>query len=321
MNGEDLAALYDRRGFSKEETQKALRAFKKYRDFLSGKGSDIASADTDLLRSYIDQLISTGDNKAADLSALARASHLAKNYDNYFYLAGILERDTVIDNLKERIARVAGAEAGAKVEQLRRPPAGAPPQQALAFTKGLMKALRDSLSDEARRKALTGNAHGIPVQAFTAEREKYLAAGDIDKYLKDFHRRSVQKLEEHAESGLPWFEQIITPRVVDFVRNNQEVLGGLRKGNKIYITKIPFDPDRWLTEQDPAKKRYYTCHCPMAREFLNGRGADLDPLWCSCSAGYAKLRFDVVFDVETEVEVVETVFAGDDRCRFAVTVP
>jgi hypothetical protein len=321
MNGEELAALYERKGLSKEETQKALDAYEKFSDFLNEHSRSIETAERRLLQNYLDGLIADGTNSISDLIAIARAAYLAKNYDLYFYLAGIAERDTVIDNLTERIDRVAGSAVSQQVAQLRRPPTGAPPQQALSFTEGLMQALRESLSEEACRKTLTGNAHGIPAKVFTDEREKYLALGSIDEYLKDFHLRSVEKLQEHAESGLPWFEQIITPRVVEFVSGNQEVLGGIRRGNKIYLTKIPFDPNRWLTERDPAKKRYYACHCPMAREFLNGRGRGIDPLWCTCSAGFAKLRFDIVFDTETEVEVVETVFAGDDRCRFAVTIP
>ena len=42
--------------------------------------------------------------------------------------------------------------------------------------------------------------------------------------------------------------------------------------------------------------------------------------WCYCSAGYGKLRYDIAFGEETEVEVLESVFSGSDRCRFRIKI-
>jgi len=108
---------------------------------------------------------------------------------------------------------------------------------------------------------------------------------------------------------------------VEYVKNNQEVLGGVFKDNKIYLTKIPYDLINWLNEKDRQKKRYLTCHCPMARESLNGRSSDIPSMWCNCSAGFARLKFNEIFNQEVNVEVIKTVIGGDDCCRFAIMVP
>jgi len=47
-----------------------------------------------------------------------------------------------------------------------------------------------------------------------------------------------------------WYEQEITPEVLDFAKSNQEIQSGVRVGNKIYVTKIPFAPKQYLSERD-----------------------------------------------------------------------
>ena len=50
-------------------------------------------------------------------------------------------------------------------------------------------------------------------------------------------------------------------------------------------------------------------------------GLEIPMEWCYCSAGYGKLRYDVAFGEDTEVEVIESVFSGSDKCRFRIKIP
>ncbi|HRY72473.1 MAG TPA: DUF6144 family protein, partial [Spirochaetia bacterium] len=100
-----------------------------------------------------------------------------------------------------------------------------------------------------------------------------------------------------------------------------EILGGVEEGGAVYATKIPYDPDRFLLSDDPLERRRLACHCPLAASTITPEGAGVPPLWCACSAGYEKFLFDVVFGEETEVEVLESVLAGDARCRFKIMIP
>jgi hypothetical protein len=68
-------------------------------------------------------------------------------------------------------------------------------------------------------------------------------------------------------------------------------------------------------------KRYHTCHCPLARTSIITGGPEVPSEWCYCSGGYGKLPFEVVFGEELEVEILESVLAGDPRCRFAIKMP
>jgi len=68
-------------------------------------------------------------------------------------------------------------------------------------------------------------------------------------------------------------------------------------------------------------KRYHACHCPLARASILEGDPDISPTWCYCSGGFEKFQFDVIFDEDVGVEVLESALAGDQRCRFAVRIP
>jgi hypothetical protein len=227
----------------------------------------------------------------------------------------------VIPSIARRLEELTDADTRRRVfEGIELPPVGSPPESYPPVTARLVGSLL-TLGPETARGVLAGNHHGIPPQAFDRHVGWLEEAGDLDEFLRRMHAEAVRELERHALSGKIWFEQVITPEVVEMVRENQEMLSAVRKGDYLYSTKIPYAPADWLAETDSARKRYYACHCPLARaSILTGRpGIPSD--WCYCSGGFHKLKFDVIFDRPTEVEVLETVLAGDDRCRFRVRIP
>jgi hypothetical protein len=143
----------------------------------------------------------------------------------------------------------------------------------------------------------------------------------VETWAAGYHARQVAVLERHAADGELWFEQRITRQVVDFVRGSPEILGAVREGDFLMTTKIPYDPDRYLSSKDPLERRRLACHCPLAASSIKAEGAGVPASWCACSAGYEKALFDAVFGEETEVRVLESVLGGAERCRFAVRIP
>jgi hypothetical protein len=187
-------------------------------------------------------------------------------------------------------------------------------------TRRLVHRLLDE-GEETCHCILADNHHGIPKESFARFAEIYASADSIDDFLKKLHETRVRELEEHVREGRAWFEQVITPEVVELVRGNQEMLSAVRKGDYVYMTKIPYAPMDWLMEDDPVRKRYLACHCPLAREAILMEDMDIPKDWCYCSGGFHKWMFDVLFNELTEVEVLESVLAGDSRCRFRVRLP
>ena len=281
------------------------------------------------IKRELKEYIARGENTLPRLIALAKKCRAEGRREDYLYLLQVLEREEIADNLKEHMAEELGAEAGDTIFRgLKLPPRGAAPEEALAYVEHLLENLaawnnrrEQAFSEKKLHAALAGNAHGIPPEAFEKEKLHFEKAPSLEAYLKDSHERAVETLAEHAETGEVWFEQIITREVVEFVRPRREILGGRLEGEKIYVTKIPYRPDEWLRETDPRRKAYLACHCPMARASLGKGRTPVDSLWCACSAGFAKQKFEALFGERVETEVVSSVLRGDPMCRFSLTVP
>lgn len=319
MRRKELEERYRATGADEAAVNSAVEAVEAFETFVSRSGGDVAHVPVDAVREYLDLLIREGRNSQEEILALVRYGHVTKQWDLVIHLLSVFGPRGVIDSIAERVDLLAGEEKRERIfAGLREPPFGSPPEAYPGVTKELLSRMKSALPDELWKKALAGNHHRIPLEAFAEDRRRFLELGDIRAYLRDKHERSVAVLEKHARDGSLWFEQRITPRVVEFVRANLEILSGVLEGDRIYVTKIPYDPDRYLTETDPLMKRYHACHCSLARASILRDGPDVSMDLCHCSAGYTKVRFDVAFDKEHEVDVLESVLGGSDRCRFAI---
>jgi len=316
-----LREHYAQRGLGAEDTEDAISYVRELEKEAVQGGFSLDSVDVDTLKDYISRLVSEGRNTPERFLALARYAYLAGNIDLYLYLVGIIGGRGVIRSIAERTEHLAGAGVRATIfDAIQVPPLGSPQDSYPAATKAVVDRLQGQLPEDVCKEILAGNHHQVPVETFRPLREKYLQEG-VDALLRYRHEKLVAELESHADSGRPWFEQIITREVVDFVRRDQEIAAGVRVEDTIYVSKIPYAPQEYLDENDPTMKRYYQCHCPLARASILGDTPAVPPLFCYCSGGFGKLPFEVAFDEPVEVEVLESALAGDVRCRFAIKIP
>ena len=305
-----------------KDIQEAIAAVLEFESELKKKEIALESASIDDLRDYLSLLMSNDKNSLERIRALAYYYYFVKRNDLYIYFTSILGGRTVLSSISERLTSLVDVETMQRVfDGIETPPLGTPPEKLPYVSKRLMDRIKKELSPEVYRRVLAGNHHKIPLEAFDNLKKLYDEVDNIDEFLREKHKRAVTELEEFATEGMIWYEQEITPRVVDFVRNNQEILGGVRKGNKIYFTKIPYDPDAYIQETDPLMTRYHACHCPLARASILTGDPEISPDWCYCSAGYGKLPYDIIFEEEVEIEMLENALAGDPRCRFSIKIP
>jgi hypothetical protein len=320
MKEKEFRELLEKRDMDETQIESAFDAVRVFEAELKGKALESASLDD--LKSHLARLISREENTYDRLLALARYFYATGRSDLYIYFTAVIGGLSVLPSISERLGELVDEETRDRVfEGVERPPLGSPPEEIPRVTSLLMERLQAELPPEVYRKVLAGNHHRIPLEAFDGLKKLYEESGSIAEFLKKRHGKAVAELEEFLAEGKVWYEQEITPRVVEFVKGNQEVLGGVRMGDRIYWTKIPYDPDAYLGTDDPILKRYHTCHCPLARASILGDGPRVPMEWCYCSGGYGKLPFEVVFGEELEVELLESVLDGDPRCRFAVKIP
>jgi hypothetical protein len=198
------------------------------------------------------------------------------------------------------------------------PPFGLSSEELPEYTKDFMDKLNKHLPKAKCNKILAGNNHKIPSSSFDKEKEFYKESKSFEEYLKARHQRKVDELSFHLENNLVWFEQIITEESIDFVRRNQEVLSGVIKDNKLYVTKIPYDLENYLHSEDDVLKRYYACHCTFVRENILLNKVNIPKEWCYCSAGFAKFPFENILEQELNIKLLKSPIDGDYICRFEI---
>lgn len=307
------------RGLDEAAIERALETVRTFERSVP-RGSSLPGLRLAELDAAIASMIGQLDEGA--LMALARYFAVIGHDDASIRLLAYLLPVGVLEAMGERLGSLEGDDRARRVmSRLSIPPVGSPPEAYPAATARFVSALLDELGAGPATRVLAWNVHGIPVSAFAAERDRLRSLGSIDAWLRDYHDRQVAELARHAADGTLWFEQRITPEVVEFVRANQEIQGGVRVGDRIFVTKIPYDPDRFLRSGDALERRRLACHCPLAASSITAAGAGVDAAWCACSAGFTKFMFDVAFGEETEAEVLSSVLAGDPLCRFAIRVP
>jgi hypothetical protein len=321
MREKEYTEFLQSRNQTEQAVKSAVQHVRELETYLAGAGKDLESVAVGEVKEYASTLIRDNRNTMDRFVALARYVYMAGLNEVFIYFTSILDAREVIPSISERLASMAGEKARARVfDGLELPPLGSPPERAPAVTSILVKRLQE-LGPGLCHDVLAANHHGVPVESFNKHKEWLREAGTIDGFLKRVHEEAVAELERHMEAGKVWYEQEITPEVIEFVRGNQEVLSAVRDRDHLYITKIPYSPKDWLKESDPVMKRYYACHCPLARTAIVTGGPEIPTDWCYCSGGFQKLMFDVVFEEPTKVEVLESALGGDLRCRFRVKIP
>ena len=274
------------------------------------------------IQDFAEKIISKEDRTVDAAKALARWLRFNNQEEDLIYILtlfnslGVLE--TIIARLKNRIDLVSLEKL---INRSKLPAFGSKINAYPPVTNSFLIALQEILSEKEIKEILSGNNHQIPLEVFNKDKKLFQQLENIDLYLEKKHQEMIEEMEKCYYEGILWFEQKITLRVIDFVKANQEVSTGIRKGDYIYITKILYKATEFLTEKDIKMKRYLYCHCPFVRTSILDDQIEVPDLWCYCSSGFAKTRFEVIFDQTVEIELLESVLSGGDKCRFRIKVP
>lgn len=273
-------------------------------------------------RSLIDMLKESGQDTFENILAILRYGHFTKNDEVYQEAFIILDGLESMDTVYSRLEQIAGEEERDRIFGLIGPiTPGTSAKDKAAAMRAIMAEIKVALDDSQKDELFESSFRNLGVAGDAEERNLYESLGSVDAYIEAKKQQFVEILQIHMEEGSLFFGQEITPEVIRMVEEDPEVAFGRRQGAEVYITKIPFRAKKWLEEEDPAKKRYYYCHCPWAREsILSGEGT-VDPIFCRCSAGFHKKSWEAIFDRQLECQVLESVLAGGSKCRFKLILP
>ena len=295
------------------ENIETILDFEKYID------KDIARTTIEDIKSYFKYLIDQHINTYNNTIHIARYYYYVDMKKEYIHMTKYFNSVGVLENIVDRITLYETKEKQDEVIQdILIPPFGTDSFDLPKYTKAFLDKLNKHLPKSSCNKILAGNNHHVPKDSFTKEKELYEESVSLEAYLKDRHIRKVNELKHYYKNNIVWFEQIITKEAIEYVATNQEILSGVLKDDKLYVTKIPYEISNYLSERDDKLKRYYACHCSFVRENILTEKEDIPKEWCYCSAGYAKYPFEVIFDQELDVKLLKTPIDGDLVCRFEI---
>jgi len=284
-------------------------------EWLEAKHGSLDEIDIAKTDRMIESLVAEGKNTVENFTFVMRYYRMTKRHDIYIYLTRYTGFLDVFENILSRLKKRVDNDVYLKITNgFKIPVLGTKPSELPIHISILMDRFKGSLNDKDIAIVLAGNNHGLPEGMFLSEKAAYDAAPDLVSYLEDLHHRQVAELEEHLAQNKVWFEQAITQEVIDFVKSNQEILSARLIDDKLYVTKIPYDTLAYLQADSFDKKRYYGCHCPLAREAIG----KVPSLFCNCSGGFTKFPFEILFGKSLPVKSLETILGGSDICRFEI---
>jgi hypothetical protein len=322
LNEEGFKKSLDK-GISEKVINHGIRIVGETEAFLKTKRKieDFGQASIEDLRNVVQYFFENRKNTWENLLALLRYSRFAGNQEIEIALLELLDGSDVLENLSRKVKKIVGEKRHREIfEEIELPPLGTFSIDKPKVTKKLMERLEAFLGEEGCREVLLSGPHAGPKKAYLPERRAFMESKGVDDFLQKRHKEYIDELEQHMKEQTLYFTQEIDKEVLDYVRNTPTCQNGVREGNIIYLTKIPYVAKRYLNEKNERMKRYYYCHCPWVREAIKS-GIDISPNFCYCSAAFEKRPWDVIFDQPVKADVIETVLKGDLVCRFAIHIP
>lgn len=318
MNIDKLKALYEKNKLGQYD--QAVQFLNEMNGFLNQTYLiDLDDVTEEELNQVVQYLVLTQQNTIEHFIMLMRYFKANDLHESFIHLTKYTGSYGVVSSILTKLAKVCDEKITKTIlERTEVPVLGTSFEEITKFTERFMELLESELDEGTLKKVLADNHHQIPRESFLKEQIYYEHAATLKDYLSDLHKRNLRELEMFYEQNRVWYEQHITPEVIEYVRSNQEVMSAVLENDALYITKIPYDTMRYLQATDQYDQAYYLCHCPFARESLKLKNVNISKNWCYCSGGFTKYPFDVLFNRDLKVELLASALNLDGSCRFKI---
>jgi hypothetical protein len=302
--------------------EQALALLNDFADYLSKSNKTLEDATYDDIHDFSAFLIENERNLFDNYIHLLRFGYFKKNNPIIIACMEIIDGEEVIRNFSNRLTSELSEDIRNKVfKDMEVPPLGLHPSKRPTLTKALVKNLIEELGEEKSEEFLSIGLRDKYTEWYKADREMFLQSKDIDEFLQKKQTAFVNELKKHQKENSLFFTQEIDDSVINYVEDNKCGPAGIREGNKVFLTKIPYLTKQFLKEKDPRKKKYYGCHCPWVREALLTEDSPINPIFCNCSGGYFKNHWEAILEQPVKIELVESILMGNEACKFILHLP
>jgi len=305
---------------SEDEIQASIALAEKFEAFSRAAGC--TELEGKIVKSFSKAMIEDGINTLPNYYALARYGRFLGNDEVYIAVVDLVDGHEAVGNLHRKVGEILGTSKRDMIfQRVALPPLGTPNEEKVKVTQKVMTRLDEVANPGECDQILSNSLRDLDDAWFQDEKKLFGECQDIDEFLDKNTENFIGMLEKFCEQGGLFFTQPITDEVLAYVRGERLIARGVREGNILYEVKIPHQTVEFLAETDPQKKRYYYCHCPWVKEALKDGEADIPSTFCTCSAGFHKKRWDVIYGQSLKAEIVESVLKGDAWCKIAIHLP
>lgn len=188
----------------------------------------------------------------------------------------------------------------------------------------LAKNVGQVLGAGAREKIMQGSDTLFTLESTTADKVKWVSAA-VQKL--DEIATNDEKVDILSRCAHDFSEKRIANLRAIYERNKDvdEVLKAMRddplwyedpvrKGDIIYVTKVPYNRKGCEEAKSVAEKKRNYCHCPMIRDHLD----EIPSTFCNCGAGWYRQIWEGILGRPVRVENLKSLPRGDDTCEFAI---
>ncbi|UCG01623.1 MAG: hypothetical protein JSW11_18685 [Candidatus Heimdallarchaeota archaeon] len=320
MDLEGFEAFLQERKLDMEKITEAVGVIQEFSKFVS---NSIDNATYNDFQDFSAYLIKNYKNTWDNYIHILRYGYFKKN--NLLIIASmeVIDGGEVIQNFSQRLIDEFGEDIRNEIfGELEVPPLGIHPKRKPAITKELIKKFLQKVDRNKCAEFLASGLRNKYPDSYKSAQAKFLKAKNIDEFLEIKRQDFINTLKTHYEEETLFFTQEINEQVLEYVKGQEGMTeAGIREGNKVIMTKIPYMTIQYLNATDEQEKRYYYCHCPWVREALLEENQPVDPVFCNCSGGYYKNFWEAVLDQPVKVELLESVLKGNPTCKFALHLP
>jgi hypothetical protein len=308
----------------KLDVEKITEAVEIIHEFSKFTSKSIDNATYEDFQEFSAYLIKNNKNTWDNYINILRYGYFTKNNRLIIASMEVIDGGEVMTNFSQRLIAEFGKDFRNEIfGELMVPPLGIHPKRKPVITKELIDRFLKNIDRNKCAEFLAKGLRDKYPDSYKAARQQYLKAKDIDEFLDLRRQEFLNTLKTHYEEKTLFFTQEINEEVLEYIKSYKGMTeAGIRDGNKVIMTKIPYMAKQYLKATDERKKRYFYCHCPWVREsLLNENQNPIDSVFCNCSSGYYKNFWEAVLDQPVKVELLQSILKGDSVCKFALHLP
>ena len=121
-------------------------------------------------------------------------------------------------------------------------------------------------------------------------------------YMKNIYKKTkdIDEVIKEMQKDYAWYENPV------------------RKGDLIYLSKIPVNPDGYEKAQNIEEKKKNYCHCRFINDNLD---KGISPTFCYCGTGWYRQLWEGILGKPIKIKILKSLLKGDETCEVAIQLP